>query len=122
MVIKSLRIQPRDNVEVALTDLSVGKRTGAGNEGVILVDDVPAKHKYATQDLEVDGAIIMYGVLVGKAVVPIRKGALISTSNIRHASDAYRVSERKTAWIRPDVSQWKDSKTGRAWGRERGWQ
>lgn len=108
MAIRSIRIHPHDNVEVALTDLSEGAWIVAGNERIRLLDDIPAKHKYAIKDFEVDGDVIMYGVLVGKAVVPIRKGALISTANIRHASGEYRVSQRKTDWIRPDVSGWKD--------------
>ena len=108
MAIRSLRIHPHDNVEVALTDLSTGEWIEADNERIRLLDDVPAKHKYAIKDFEVDADIIMYGVLVGKAVVPIQKGALISTSNIRHASGEYRVSQRKTDWLRPDVSPWKE--------------
>ncbi|GGG92243.1 dehydratase [Parapedobacter pyrenivorans] len=108
MAIRSLRIHPHDNVEVALTDLSVGEWIGTGSTRITLMDDVPAKHKYAIQDFEVGTDIIMYGVLVGMAVVPIRKGELISTSNIRHASGEYRVSQRKTDWTRPDVSKWKD--------------
>ncbi len=108
MGIRSLRIHPHDNVEVALTDLSTGEWVGRGNERIGLLDDVPAKHKYAIQDFDVDADIIMYGVLVGKAIVPIRKGALISTANIRHASGEYRVSQRKTEWTQPDVSKWKD--------------
>lgn len=108
MAIRSLRIHPHDNVEVALTDLSAGEWIEAENEGIRLLDDVPAKHKYAIKDFGVDADIIMYGVLVGKAVIPIQKGMLISTSNIRHASGEYRVSQRKTDWIRPDVSRWED--------------
>lgn len=108
MVIRSLRIHPQDNVEVALTDLSIGEWVETGNERINLLDDVPAKHKYAIQDFDVDADVIMYGVLVGKAVVPIRKGGVISTSNIRHASGEFRVSQREIAWVRPDISKWKD--------------
>src|SRR5690606_30990240 len=106
MAIRSVRIHPHDNVEVALTDLSMGERVGTADDHVDLVDDVPGKHKYAIRDFDADVDIIMYGVLVGKAVTPIRKGERITTSNIRHASGEYRVSQRKTGWIRPDVSKW----------------
>ncbi|MGK6350939.1 UxaA family hydrolase [Parapedobacter sp. DT-150] len=108
MTITSLRIHPHDNVEVALADLSKGDWVNRGSERIRLLDDVPAKHKYAIKDVDVDADIIMYGVLVGKAVAPLQKGMLISTSNIHHASGEYRVSRRKTEWIQPDVSNWEN--------------
>lgn len=106
MVSNSLRIHPLDNVAVALTDLSTGDRVGMGNECTVLLQDVPAKHKVAVKDFDVDEDIVMYGVLVGKATMTIKKGELISTSNIRHASGDYRVGHRKTDWAQPDVSDW----------------
>jgi altronate hydrolase len=47
----------------------------------------------------------MYGVLVGKAQEPIAKGGWISTKNVKHASNTFTVGERKTDWIKPDVSK-----------------
>lgn len=106
MASNSLRIHPLDNVEVALVDLLGGSSVGTGKEHTVLLQDVPAKHKFAVKSFNVDDDIVMYGVLVGKATLPIRKGELISTSNIRHAAGEYRVSHRKTEWARPDVSAW----------------
>ncbi len=105
---KSLRMHPDDNVEVALVNLSSGDLVNNGTSAITLVDDVPAKHKYAVKDFGTDEDIVMYGVLVGKSVTPIKKGGLISTSNIRHASDEYRVGQRKTEWISPNISHWQD--------------
>ncbi|SEL84338.1 UxaA family hydrolase [Parapedobacter koreensis] len=106
MMTKSLQIHPQDNVAVALVGLVKGNEMTVGKDRITLLDDVPAKHKYAMRDIDTDADVIMYGVLVGKATQPIKKGALLSTSNIRHASGEYRVSQRKTDWIRPDVSRW----------------
>ena len=102
---KSLRIHHSDNVEVALSDLPKGSVIGSNGSEIQLVSDVPAKHKYALADFDVDDDIIMYGVLVGKAVVPIRKGELITTSNIKHATNSFSVGDRKTSWSAPEVSK-----------------
>ena len=91
-----------------MVDLSKGDVVSSIAGEITLLDDVSAKHKYAAVDFEVDADVIMYGVLVGKAVVPIKKGALISTANIHHASGEFRVGQRKTHWVSPDVSKWKD--------------
>jgi altronate hydrolase len=103
---KVLRIHPRDNVAVALTNLKNGEEITAADQRLILVSDVSAKHKFALADLPPGGEVIMYGVLVGKAAKPIRKGELISTQNLKH--DAARV-EGKTAqvqWTPPNISRW----------------
>lgn len=107
MVNHALRIHPLDNVEVALANLSGGDRVRTANGDAILLQDVPAKHKFAVEDFDLDDEVVMYGVLVGKATVPIKKGELISTSNIRHASNDYRIGHRKTDWVQPDVSDWR---------------
>jgi len=70
-------------------------------------ETVKAKHKFATVDLAPGDSIIMYGVLVGKAQQPIRKGGLISTSNVKHAASDFNVGERHTQWAKPDASAFK---------------
>jgi altronate hydrolase len=47
----------------------------------------------------------MYGVLVGKAQAALKKGQLISTQNVKHASSDFTVGDRDTSWKKPDVSQ-----------------
>jgi altronate hydrolase len=46
----------------------------------------------------------MYGVLVGKATKFIPKGGLISTQNIKHASNSFALKERHTNWHKPDIA------------------
>lgn len=101
MQTKILKIHPKDNVAVALTTLYKGEQT---NGSVELQENIPAKHKFALHDFNEGDAIIMYGVLVGKAVKYIPKGGLISTQNIQHASDSFQLQERHTNWHKPDVS------------------
>ncbi|HWZ35053.1 MAG TPA: UxaA family hydrolase, partial [Mucilaginibacter sp.] len=104
----TLKIHPKDNIEVALADLKVGDTISSGGRHITLIGDVAAKHKFALRDLSPGDDVLMYGVLVGKAVEPIKAGQLITTKNIKHASGDYELRERKTDWLTPDLSKWKD--------------
>lgn len=102
-----LRLDARDNVLVALTDLRKGETVSYLGNDYTLLADVSAKQKFLTQDVSADGEIIMYGVLVGRAVENLRRGELLSTRNIRHAAAAFHETERVDAhWTPPDVSVW----------------
>ena len=104
-----LRLDPRDNVLVALTDLRKGERISFQEKDYVLPADVPAKHKFVTQDVPSGGNVIMYGVLVGKTVENLRTGDLLSTRNIRHAAAAFHESENVgLGWTPPDVSSWRN--------------
>ncbi len=51
----------------------------------------------------------MYGVLVGKAREAIGVGGLLTTSNMRHATDSYdEHHQRRAEWPVPDVSKWQE--------------
>jgi altronate hydrolase len=115
-----LRLDPRDNVLVALTDLRQGERVSFAGGDYVLLSDVPAKQKFVTQDVVASGEIVMYGVLVGKATTALRAGDLLSTHNIRHAAAEFHETERVgRSWAPPDVSAWR-SKTFAAYHRADG--
>src|SRR5258707_10013101 len=99
-----LKVHPADNVLVALKNLLKDEKVVFEGKEYAMEENVKAKHKFATADLAAGDSIIMYGVLVGKAQQPIRKGGLISTSNVRHAASDFTVGERKTQWSKPNVS------------------
>jgi altronate hydrolase len=102
-----LRLDTKDNVLVALTDLRKGDIVSYLGDSWSLLSDVPAKHKFLTQDVSAGGEIIMYGVLVGKAVENLRPGDLASTRNIRHAASSFHETEGlRPRWTPPDVSTW----------------
>jgi altronate hydrolase len=105
-----LRLDPRDNALVALTELREGERVNFAGEDYQLLSDVPAKHKFLTQDLPADGDVIMYGVLVGKTSQPLRRGELLSTRNLRHAAAAFHEKDAAPRWSPPDVSRWRDKR------------
>src|SRR5688572_8531870 len=103
---KTLKIHPDDNLEVALTDLQQGTVVKCSDQEITLIDTVPGKHKFSLKHFAPGDEIIMFGVLVGKAVVDIPPGSLITTKNITHASDSYRLKERRISWNVPNVDEW----------------
>jgi len=105
---KILRLDPRDNVLVALADLHKGETIRFSGTDFLLLSDVPAKHKFATQDLSPGEDVIMYGVLVGHATRNLQRGELLSTRNIRHAASTFHKKEGVARWTPPDVSPWQD--------------
>jgi altronate hydrolase len=105
---KVLRIHPSDNVLVALQDLQKGEIIEYNGNAYQLLENIPAKHKFFTNDLNTGDEVIMYGVLVGKAQNSIPKGALMSTGNIKHAAEAYDYHGSQYKWQAPDVSKFKD--------------
>src|SRR5579864_9322981 len=107
MQARVLRLDAKDNVLVALTDLRKSEVVSYSGDSWTLLSDVPAKHKFLTQDVSAGGDIVMYGVLVGKAVENLRRGDLASTRNIRHAASSFHEAEAAgPRWTAPDVSTW----------------
>ncbi len=105
-----LSVHPNDNVFVALQNLPKGTKIDLNGHTFELVMDIPAKHKFVTEDLATGDHVTMYGVLVGKATQPIQQGEQITTFNLKHDSGDYSVKKRKpqTGWQAPDVSAWQD--------------
>src|SRR5467141_812939 len=103
-----LRLDPRDNALVALTDLHRGETVKFAGGDCILTSDVPAKHKFVTEYLSAGGEVIMYGVLVGRTAEPLQHGGLLSTRNLRHAAAAFHDRDAAPRWSPPDVSRWRE--------------
>ena len=99
-----LKVHPADNVLVALTNLEKGAVVLFEGDEYTIAENVKAKHKFATEDLAPGDPITMYGVLVGKAQQSIPKGGLISTTNVKHATNDFTVGERHMEWVIPDVT------------------
>ncbi|WP_420402041.1 UxaA family hydrolase [Flagellimonas sp.] len=102
-----VQIDPRDNIVVAINDLPHGMSINLDGSTTVLQENIKSKHKFASQDFNVGDEIHMYGVLIGKAVVPIKAGEAITTQNVVHASAKYGTPTKKVAWSPPDVSKFK---------------
>jgi altronate hydrolase len=101
-----LRLDARDNALVALTDLKQGEQIEFQSMQYELVTNVPAKEKFATEDLGIGSIVVMYGVVVGKAVKPVRKGERLTTSNLQHQASEFHEQSKRESWVPPDVSRW----------------
>ncbi|WP_138481891.1 UxaA family hydrolase [Dyadobacter bucti] len=120
MASQLLKIHPSDNVIVALRDLPPGADADWAGQHYSLQYGVSAKHKFVTEDIEAGGAIIMYGVLVGRATQPIKRGEPITTFNLKHDSQNYSTANRQPySYTQPDVSKW-HGRTFKGYHREDG--
>ena len=102
---KVLKVHPKDNVIVALHNLSKGEIIPFEGKEYVLQEDIPAKHKFFMQDMKSGDEVIMYGVLVGKAQKDIANGSRMSTDNSKHAAEPYDYRNAKFEWQAPDVSK-----------------
>lgn len=103
------KIHPHDNVLVALQDLPAGTTIPWEDSAIKTVAAIPAKHKLAMQDFQVGDSVTMYGVLVGKIREAIPQGGLLTTSNIKHATDGYdEQGGHRAGWPVPNVEKWQE--------------
>src|SRR6516164_6127832 len=107
---KVLQLNSQDNVLVALQNLAPGDSIAFADRSYSLASAIPAKHKFAIRDLAAGDPILMYGVVVGKAVEPIGKGNLLTTRNVRHDASAFHEKAEEFRWTSPDVSRWTGKK------------
>ena len=102
-----MQLDARDNVLIALTDLRKGESVESGGTTYPLSSDVPAKHKFVTEDLAKGASVVMYGVLVGKATQTIRQGEALTLRNLTHDAADFHEKSTEYQWKAPDVSKWK---------------
>jgi len=103
-----LKVHPKDNVIVALRNLEAGELIEFEGQTYQILESVEAKHKFYTEDIPQGGAVTMYGVLVGKVTMDVKRGGLMTTANLHHAADPYAYRGVQYKWTPPDVSKWKD--------------
>jgi altronate hydrolase len=102
---KVLKVHPKDNVIVALTNLKKGETISFQGNDYVLQDDINAKHKFFEKEMQPGDEAIMYGVLVGKAQKLIPAGGLMTTENLKHAALPFTYRPSHYEWQAPDVSK-----------------
>lgn len=105
---KILQIHPKDNVLVALTDLKAGEKVVFEEKSIILIHNVPAKHKFSMQNLEQGARVYMYGSVVGRAKSPIPMGGVLTTENVAHEANSFGAKSMDYHWEAPDVTKYRD--------------
>ena len=74
-----IKINPNDNVAVALTDLQAGEAA----EGVVLGGDVPRGHKVLLKDLRAGENVVKYGFPIGHVTRDAAAGEMIDHNSIK---------------------------------------
>ena len=74
---KLIRINPLDNVAVAVHDIPAGEECYMDGENISAAEDIPAGHKMALRDIAEGEDIIKYGFPIGHLIKPSGKGGLI---------------------------------------------
>ena len=104
MAHKVLKVNSKDNVIVALSNLTKGETISFEGHDYVMQENIPAKHKFYMQNMQPADEVIMYGVLVGKIQEPVKAGNRMSTENLKHAAEPYGYREVDYEWHAPDVS------------------
>jgi altronate hydrolase len=100
-----LQIHPSDNVLVALQNIAAGTIVLHQQQAYTLIEEIPDKHKFFLQDMQSGEPVIMYGVLVGKTLQPVKAGSRMRTENTGHAAEPYDWKPYDYQWTPPDVSK-----------------
>lgn len=80
---KFLKINPDDNVAVAINDLKKGEQLNVEGIEVTLAEDVPAGHKFTLKDIAEGENVVKYGFPIGHAKETLKKGHWAYDKNIK---------------------------------------
>ncbi|MFD0836732.1 UxaA family hydrolase [Mariniflexile aquimaris] len=116
---KLIKVNPSDNVAVALVNLKAGEVISFEGQDIKVLSDTKSKHKIALEAFESGNRIIMYGVLVGTANGTIKKGDVLTTENVKHQSEKVYGRTDTFTWQAPNIEKWKN-KTFLGYHREDG--
>ena len=75
-----IKINDKDNVAIAVNTIAVGTEV---MDGILANQEIPQGHKIALCDIAKDAPIIRYGVVLGYALNPIKKGDWINEHMLR---------------------------------------
>ncbi|MEG0648040.1 MAG: altronate dehydratase family protein, partial [Bacteroides sp.] len=80
---KYLKINPADNVAVAIVDLPAGEQLSVDGIQITLNESIPAGHKFALQDFCQGENVIKYGYPIGHALVAKKQGDWLNEESIK---------------------------------------
>lgn len=83
METKYLRINPADNVAVAIDPLAAGEHLSIDGMEIILNEEIPAGHKFALKDFTEGEHVIKYGYPIGHALMAKKQGDWMNETSIK---------------------------------------
>src|SRR3989338_9020539 len=92
-----IRLNPADNVVIALADLKAG--AAPAGLGLTLIQAVPRGHKIASVAIAKGQVVVRYGQIIGQALEDIPAGAHIHSHNLGMGphSDDYAIGSESRA-------------------------
>ncbi len=103
-----LKVHERDNVIIALTYLKKDEPVQWNGHEYFLKENIPVKHKFFAADISKGGEVFMYGLLVGKTQMPVKKGGLMTVQNVKHAAEPFAYRNIHPHWKAPDIAKFKN--------------
>lgn len=78
-----IRINPADNVAVAIRDVAAGGSFDIDGIKVSVLSPIPAGHKVALRDMEEGNDVVKYGFPIGHLLCSVPQGGLIDHTNLK---------------------------------------
>ena len=78
-----IRINPADNVAVAINPLSAGMKVNIDGIDITLVSDIPAGHKFALVEIPEGEDVIKYGFPIGHTRHGVKQGEYLDHNDIK---------------------------------------
>lgn len=95
-----VKINSKDNVAVALSDLTKGMTLTVGETTVTLTEDIPRGHKFTLTELKDGEDVIKYGFPIGHVTKPVEQGAWVHVQNLKT-----NLGDLLTYQYEPDVTK-----------------
>lgn len=77
-----IKINDKDNVIVALKELTAGESISVGKDVITAKEIIPAGHKMAIRDIEAGAEVVKYGFRIGNAKERISAGQWVHVHNV----------------------------------------
>lgn len=78
-----IKINPSDNVAVAISALTKGNKVDIDGESFTLISDIPAGHKFSLIDIKEGENVVKYGFPIGHAKHDIARGSFLYDHDIK---------------------------------------
>ncbi len=121
-MVQYLKINPADNVVVAIQAITKGTVLNIDGKSIIALDDVPAGHKIAIKDLAAGEDVVKYGYPIGHAREPKPAGSWMNENNIKTNLAGlldYKYEPQKAESFNPDT-HYEAPKTFKGYRRKNG--
>jgi len=83
MIGNYIKINPLDNVAVAISPLNKGTTVRVDNLEIELQDSIPAGHKFLLSSLPEGSEIVKYGYPIGHLTQSLKQGSLVDHNNLK---------------------------------------